>query len=151
MTILLYLPTTMRDKLQNIIDRYEDLQKQSIDMEVISDQARSIAIHKELANTQEKYQLAKDYIQYDTELQEAKNILENESDEEMLELAKEQKKEAENTLSELEEKLKIALLPTDPNDDKNIYLEIRPAAGGDEAGLFATELLRMYLGYAQKK
>ncbi len=142
----------MKDKLQAIIDRYEDLQKQSMDMEVISDQKKSIAISKELSNTAEKYKLSCDWIQANAELNEAKEVLDSgEDDAEMLEMAKEQKKEAEVTLSELEEKLKIALLPTDPNDDKNIYLEIRPAAGGDEAGLFATELFKMYLAYAQKR
>lgn len=69
----------------------------------------------------------------------------------MVEMAKEQLNEANTQLADLEEKLKIALLPKDPNDDKNIFLEIRPAAGGDEAGLFAAELLKAYMLYAQKK
>lgn len=69
----------------------------------------------------------------------------------MIEMAKEELKEADAQLAILEQKIKIELLPKDPNDDKNIFLEIRPAAGGDEAGLFAAELLKMYLGYATKK
>lgn len=141
----------MKDKLQAIIKNYEDLQTQANDIAIISDQKKSIAINRELSNSTTKYKLACNWISANDELEEAKELLEIEEDEDMLEMAKEQKKEAEKKLADLEEKLKIALLPTDPNDDKNIYLEIRPAAGGDEAGLFATELLRMYLAYAQKK
>jgi peptide chain release factor 1 len=90
-------------------------------------------------------------MKYFGQLNEAKSILDEESDEEMIEMAKEQRKEAESQLYEIEEKLKIALLPQDPNDDKNIFLEIRPAAGGDESALFGSELLKMYLAFAQKR
>ncbi len=69
----------------------------------------------------------------------------------MTAMAQEEKTQAQEKLIELEHLLTLELLPKDPNDDKNIFLEIRPAAGGDEAGLFAAELLRMYLGYAQIK
>jgi len=99
---------------------------------------------------QEQYDLAKEYLACNDNLEEAKEMM-NEDDEEIQEMAKEQKKEAENKMQKLDEKLKIALLPQDPNDDKNIFLEIRPAAGGDESALFAAELLKMYLSFAQKK
>ncbi len=87
------------------------------------------------------------------QLDEAKDIIDNKQDydEEMLEMAKEQKSYAEGALEGMEEKVKIALLPKDPNDDKNIYLEIRPAAGWDESWLFAAELLRMYLLYSDSQ
>ena len=78
-------------------------------------------------------------------------MIDTEKDFEMVDMAKEQLKESEARIQDLESKIKVALLPKDPNDEKNIYLEIRPAAGGNEAGLFAAELLRMYLGYAAKK
>jgi len=77
---------------------------------------------------QEKYDLSKEYLNYYGQLEEAKEILNTEKDEDMIEIAKEQKKESEDKLEELEKKIKIALLPSDPNDDKNIFLEIRPAA-----------------------
>ncbi len=123
----------------------------SISPEVIADPKESIRINKEISSMQERYDLAKEYTTLWNQLEEAKEILNTESDEEMLEIAKEQKKESEEKLVEVENKLKIALLPQDPNDDKNIFLEIRPAAGWDEAALFGAELLKMYLAFAQKK
>lgn len=83
--------------------------------------------------------------------QNAQEMLNTETDFDLLEMAKEELEEARNNIEKLDYDLKIALLPKDPNDEKNIYLEIRPAAGGDEAGLFAAELLKMYLTFAQKK
>jgi peptide chain release factor 1 len=100
----------------------------SISPEVVADPKESIKINKEISSMQERYDLAKEYTTLWNQLEEAKEILNTESDEEMLEIAKEQKKESEEKLAEVESKLKIALLPQDPNDDKNIFLEIRPAA-----------------------
>ena len=94
----------------------------------------------------EKYKEYKDTKQT---IEESLEMLEEESDEEMRELAKEELSDARKNLAELEEQLKILLLPKDPNDDKNIVLEIRAGAGGDEAALFAAELLRMYRAYAE--
>ena len=141
----------MIEKLQSIIQKYEALNEQLMQPETASDVQKTIGINKELSNLQESYDLSKSYIKYYDQLQGAKEIIDTESDEEIVEMAKEERKESEKMLEELEEKLKIALLPKDPNDDKNIFLEIRPAAGGDEAGLFAAELLRMYLAFAQKR
>lgn len=141
----------MIEKLQSIINKYEELREQSISPEVLWNQKESIRINKEIAWMQERYDLAKQYIEYWNQLEEAKEILNTETDDEMLEIAKEQKRESEEKLAETEGKLKIALLPQDPNDDKNIFLEIRPAAWWDEAALFGAELLKMYLAYAQKK
>lgn len=141
----------MIEKLNWIIQKYEELMAKSISPEVIADPKESIRINKEISNMQERYDLAKEYITLWNQLEEAKEILNTESDEEMLEIAKEQKKDSEEKLVEVENKLKIALLPQDPNDDKNIFLEIRPAAWWDEAALFGAELLKMYLAYAQKK
>ena len=141
----------MIEKLNWIIEKYEELMAKSISPEVVADPKESIKINKEISNMQERYDLAKEYTTLWNQLEEAKEILNTESDEEMLEIAKEQKKESEEKLAEVEGKLKIALLPQDPNDDKNIFLEIRPAAWWDEAALFGAELLKMYLAFAQKK
>lgn len=141
----------MIEKLNWIIEKYEELMAKSISPEVVADPKESIKINKEISSMQERYDLAKEYTTLWNQLEEAKEILNTESDEEMLEIAKEQKKESEEKLAEVESKLKIALLPQDPNDDKNIFLEIRPAAWWDEAALFGAELLKMYLAFAQKK
>ena len=141
----------MIEKLNWIIEKYEELMAKSISPEVVADPKESIKINKEISSMQERYDLAKEYTTLWNQLEEAKEILNTESDPEMQEIAKEQKKESEEKLAEVESKLKIALLPQDPNDDKNIFLEIRPAAGWDEAALFGAELLKMYLAFAQKK
>ncbi len=141
----------MLDKLSNIEKRYLELRGQSMDPEIISDQKKSIIINKEISNLQDIFDLIQSYKKYNEQVKWAKEIINNESDAEMIEMAKEELKEADAQLAILEQKIKIELLPKDPNDDKNIFLEIRPAAGGDEAGLFAAELLKMYLGYATKK
>ena len=141
----------MIEKLQSIIDKYNELTKLSITPDVVCDQKECIRISREISNMQEQYDLAVEYLKYTAQLDEAKEILNDESDSDMIDMAKEQKKEAESKLDALNEKLKIALLPQDPNDDRNIFLEIRPAAWWDEAALFAAELLKMYLTFAQKK
>jgi len=119
--------------------------------EIASDIKKSIALSKEMNNIKEAYLLAKAYNKFHHQLEEAKELIWEEDDEEMVDMAKEQKKNAENSIERLEGELKLALLPKDPNDDKNIYLEIRPAAWWDEAWLFAAELLRMYLAYATER
>jgi len=141
----------MLDKLANIEKRYLELRDQSMNPEIISDQKKSITINKEISNLQDIYDLIQSYKQADQQNKEAQEMIDTEKDPEMIEMAKEQLKESASIIEDLDQKIKIELLPKDPNDDKNIYLEIRPAAGGDEAGLFAAELLKMYLGYAVKK
>jgi peptide chain release factor 1 len=141
----------MIDKLLPIIQKYEQLRAQSMDQEIISDISKMISLNKEISALQESYDLAQEYKACSQQLDEAKEMLANESDSELLEMAKEEIKQAEKQLPDIEQRIKIALLPKDPNDDKNIFLEIRPAAGGDEAGLFGAELLKMYLGYATKQ
>ena len=141
----------MLDKLSNIEKKYLELREQSMDPEIISDQKRSIQINKDIASMQDLYDLIQDYKKYEEQVKWAKDMLATESDPDMLEMAKEELKSWEVQVEELDKKIKIALLPQDPNDDKDVFLEIRPAAGGDEAGLFGAELLRMYLGYAARK
>jgi len=141
----------MLDKLANIEKKYLDLRDQMMDPEIISDTKKSIQLSKELSSLQEIYDLYQEYKKAYQQKKEAQEMIDTEQDSEMLEMAKEQLKESETIINDLDQKIKVALLPKDPNDDKNIFLEIRPAAGGDEAGLFAAELLKMYLGYAMKK
>lgn len=141
----------MLDKLASIEQKYLELRDQSMDPTVISDTKASIQLHKDISGLQPIYDLYQEYKKAHQLKQEAQEILDSEEDPDMLDMAKEQLKESESLIDVLEQKIKIALLPKDPNDDKNIFLEIRPAAGGDEAGLFAAELLKMYLGYAVKK
>jgi len=97
------------------------------------------------------YDIIQRYKKFDWELKEAEEILKSESDNDLLDMAKEQLVNARIELEKVNKELEVALLPKDPNDDKNIYLEIRPAAWGDEAWLFGTELFRMYMAFAQKK
>jgi peptide chain release factor 1 len=141
----------MLDKLQGIETRYLHLQEQVMEPDVMSDMSRYIAINKEISSLQEVYDLVVSYKKCRAQIDEAKEILANETDAEMIEMAEAELEEAEAQIPDLEQRIKIALLPKDPNDDKDVYLEIRPAAGGDEAGLFATQLLKMYLAYALKK
>ncbi|MFZ2912343.1 MAG: PCRF domain-containing protein, partial [Candidatus Absconditicoccaceae bacterium] len=141
----------MLDKLQSIIKKYETLRNQMMDENIVSDQQKVVAISREMSGLERAYNLSIQYKDYNNQLQEAEDIIKNESDPDIIEMGRQQLQEAKLKLEELDQKIKVALLPKDPMDDKNIYLEIRPAAGGDEAGLFGAELLKMYLGYAQKK
>ena len=141
----------MLEKLGNIEKRYLELREQSMDADVISDNKKSIAINKEISSLQDIYDLIQKYKQANKQHKDAQEMIDWETDHELIDMAKEQLKESEQILEDLDQKIKIELLPKDPNDDKNIFLEIRPAAGGNEAWLFAAELLKMYLGYATKK
>lgn len=141
----------MLDKLQTIITKYETLREQSLQPEIFEDMEKAKKINKELAGLEKTYDLACAYKKVLEAEQGALEILNNENDPDLLDMAKEELEEARAAIEKLDYDLKIALLPKDPNDEKNIYLEIRPAAGGDEAGLFAAELLKMYLTFAQKK
>jgi len=138
----------MLEKLKTIIAEYEALRNQLYDPEVFGDQSKLKTISRKLKSQEKLYDLAVQYISQYNQLSEAKNILETESDPDMMDLAKEQLSQAQSALEPLEELIKLELIPKDPNDDKDIFLEIRPAAGGDEAWLFAWELLRAYLWYA---
>lgn len=123
----------MLDKLSNIEKRYLELREQSMDASVISDNKKSIAINKELSSLQEIYDLIQSYKIAHQQKKEAQEMIDTEKDYEMIDMAKEQLKESESIIEDLDKKIKIELLPKDPNDEKNIFLEIRPAAGGDEA------------------
>lgn len=141
----------MVEKLRQIISEYEALRDQLYDPEVFGDQWKLKVISRKLKSQEKLYDLSVQYCQANDQLTEAKHILETESDPDMMDLAKGEISEAEAKIAPLEEEIKLELVPKDPNDDKDIYLEIRPAAGGDEAWLFAWELLRAYLWYASSQ
>lgn len=118
---------------------------------VYSDLQKTREVNKELSDLEESYHISVALQQALSERDEANDIIATESDSDLVEMAQEQLASASKQIMELEEAFKFALLPRDPNDDKNIFLEIRPAAGGDEAGLFASELFKSYMLYAQKQ
>ena len=139
----------MFEKLEGVALRYEDLSRELMSPDVASDQKRFRALMKEqsdLAPLVETYQA---YKKAGNDVEDAQMLLEEESDEEMRALAKEELAAARQEVSELEERLRVLLLPKDPNDDKNVIVEIRAGAGGDEAALFAGEVYRMYVHYAE--
>ena len=139
----------MFEKMEGVVLRYEDLSRELMSPDVASDPKRFRNLMKEqsdLAPLVETYQA---YKKAGADAEDAQLMLEEESDEEMRALAKEELAAAKKEVSELEEKLRILLLPKDPNDDKNVIVEIRAGAGGDEAALFAGEVYRMYVHYAE--
>jgi peptide chain release factor 1 len=116
------------EKLKRLEDKYQELKEKLYDPTIAGNVDEIVKINKQLSDLEDIHNLYVEYKSVIDQIAEAKQILEEESDEEMIQLAKQQLKEAEEKKEELEQKIKIALLPKDPNDDKNIYLEIRPAA-----------------------
>ncbi len=141
----------MFDKLDDILIHYEELMQELNNPYVVEDQNKFRKLMKEQADLQPLVDAYKEYKDANTTIEDSLSILEEESDEEMRELAKEELSEAKKQVEELETRLKILLLPKDPNDDKNVVVEIRAGAGGDEAALFAAELYRMYCKYAESR
>lgn len=138
----------MYDQLQAIEDRYEELGELLSDPEVISDTQKFMKLSKEEAGTRETVETYRRYKTVVSGIQETEELLGESLDDEMAELAKEELRDLKEEKAQLEETIKILLLPKDPNDDKNIIMEIRGAAGGDEAALFAGDLFNMYQRYA---
>ena len=141
----------MLEKLQTIIDKYEALREESLKPEIFEDMEKAKKINKELSSLEKTYELALAYKKALETERDALDLINNETDQEIVAMAQEELDEVRPQIEEYDRQLTIALLTKDPNDDKNIFLEIRPAAWGDEAGLFASELLKMYLNYAQRK
>lgn len=139
------------DRLQAVEDRYEKLNELLSDPEVVSDAKKLREYSKEQNQLQETVETYREYKKIRSEYQDAKAMLEEKLDPEMREMVKEEVETLEAKLGELEEKLKILLLPKDPNDEKNVIMEIRGAAGGEEAALFAGDLFRMYQRYAESQ
>ncbi|MBQ3584008.1 MAG: peptide chain release factor 1 [Lachnospiraceae bacterium] len=141
----------MFDKLDDLLRRYEELMLELNDPSIANDQQRFRKLMKEQSDLTPIVEAYKEYKKCKETVEESLMILDEESDEEMKELAKEELNDAKARIEELEKELKILLLPKDPNDDKNVIVEIRAGAGGDEAALFAAEIYRMYVHYAEAK
>ncbi|MUK89636.1 peptide chain release factor 1 [Ornithinibacillus sp. L9] len=141
----------MLDRLQSLEERYNKLNELLSDPEVISDTNKLREYSKEQSGLEDVVQAYREYKEVTEQLNDAKEMLEDDLDSEMYEMVKSEITELSATKTELEEKMKILLLPKDPNDDKDVFMEIRGAAGGDEAALFAGDLYRMYSRYAESQ
>ncbi len=141
----------MFDKLEDLLHRYEEIMNELSEPDVASDQKRFTSLMKEQADLTPLVESYKEYKQCNQDVEDSLALLESESDEEMREMLKEELNSGKKRISELEETLKILLLPKDPNDDKNVIVEIRAGAGGDESALFAAEIYRMYMHYADTR
>lgn len=141
----------MFDKIEFIEDKYKELNEKISDPEIINDQAQWQKLMKEQSDLEPVVMKYREYKEAKEQFEGAKEILESSNDEEMRELAKMELSELEPSLEEISEELRVLLLPKDPNDDKNVIVEIRAGAGGDEAALFAGVLFRMYSMYASSK
>ena len=141
----------MFDRLEDILIHFEELQAELSSPYVTEDPARFRKLMKEQADLTPLVETYSEYKAAKQAVEDSLMMLEEESDEEMRELAKEELSDAKKRIEELEHQIKILLLPKDPNDDKNVMVEIRAGAGGDEAALFASELYRMYVHYAESQ
>ena len=141
----------MFDKLDFIVEKYEEMSLKVSDPEIINNQPLWQKYIKDMGEMEPIVKKYAEYKKAKEELADAKEIVEMESDEEMRDLAKMEINDLEDQIEQNEEELKILLLPKDPNDEKNVILEVRAGTGGEEAALFAQELLRMYMRYAERR
>lgn len=139
----------MFDKLEDTERRFEELQAELSEPTVTNDTVRFRKLMKEQNDLSEVVNVYREYKQAKQNIEDSLTMLDTESDEELRELAKEELAQGKLDVERLEQQLKILLLPKDPNDEKNVIVEIRAGAGGDEAALFAAELFRMYQKYAE--
>ncbi len=141
----------MFDKLDDLIRRFEEILNELSEPDVTNDQNRFRSLMKEQSDLTPIVEAYKEYKKCNQDIEDSLMMLEEEKDPDMREMLKEEHNEAKKRVVELEQELKILLLPKDPNDDKNVIVEIRAGAGGDEAALFAAELYRMYAHYVEEK
>ena len=141
----------MFDKLEDLLIRYEEIMGELQEPDVVNDQSRFRKLMKEQSDLTPIVDAYTEYKKCKQDIEDSLSMLEEEKDEEMRELIKETLNDSKKRVEELEQELKILLLPKDPNDDKNVIVEIRAGAGGDEAALFAAEIYRMYVHYAEKQ
>lgn len=141
----------MFDRLEDLLIRLEEILSELQEPDVASDQNRFRKLMKEQNELTPIVEAYKEYKACKQTIEDSLQMLDEETDEEMRELAKEELNDAKARVEELERELKILLLPKDPNDDKNVMVEIRAGAGGDEAALFAAEIYRMYVHYAESR
>ncbi|AVR00591.1 peptide chain release factor 1 [Oceanobacillus sp. M65] len=140
----------MLDRLQTLENRYDKLNEMLSDPEIINDTTKLREYSKEQSGLEDVVQAYREYKDTTSQLQDAKEMLDDNLDSDMYEMVKMEISELQESKVELEEKMRILLLPKDPNDDKNVFMEIRGAAGGDEAALFAGDLYKMYTRYAEQ-
>lgn len=141
----------MFEKLDVVVDKYNELTKLVADPDIISNQS---VWQKHMKEMGEMEPIVKKYTEYKNakeELDFAREMVENESDEEMRDMAKTEISEQESSIENIAAELKILLIPKDPNDERNVILEIRAGTGGEEAALFGADLLRMYMRYAERR
>lgn len=138
-------------KLDGLMSRFEEVSTLITDPNIIADQRRFVKLTKEYKDLNDIIQVRNQYIAALNGLQEAKNILATESDNDMRDMAREEISTCEARIPELEEEIKLLLIPADPQDDRNAILEIRGGTGGDEAAIFAGDLFRMYSKYCETK
>lgn len=138
----------LASKLQPFIDRYDEISALLIKPEILNDVKRITELSKEQSDLEKLVQKARQYLKNLESIEENKALLD---DKELGDLAKEEIKEAEAQNQDLESEIKVLLLPKDPNDEKNIYLELRAGTGGDEAGIFVGDLFKAYVRYAESK
>ena len=141
----------MFDRLEDLLHRYEEIMNELNEPDVTANQERFRALMKEQSDLTPLVEAYREYKKARQDEEDSMALLEEESDEEMRELLKEEHADAKKRIEELEQELKILLLPKDPNDDKNVIVEIRAGAGGDEAALFAAEMYRLYVKYAERR
>ena len=141
----------MFDKLDDLLIRYEEIMNELSEPGAADNQDRFRKLMKEQNDLMPIVEAYKEYKANKQAIEDSLLMLEEETDEEMKELAKEELNASKANVEELEQKLKVLLLPKDPNDDKNVIVEIRAGAGGDEAALFAAEIYRMYVHYAESR
>ena len=141
----------MLERMRAVEDRFEELDRMMADPDVAADYTRVQEMAKEQANLRNVVSLARELREIDGEVGDVRAMLREESDDEIAQLAREEMAELESRRERAELELKLALVPKDPNDEKNVIVEIRAGTGGDEAGLFAADLYRMYSRYAQRQ
>ena len=141
----------MFDRLEDLVIRFEELMGELQEPDVANNQQRFRQLMKEQSDLTPIVEAYKAYKQAKQDIEDCLAMLEEESDEDMRDMLKEELSESKKKVEELEQTLKILLLPKDPNDDKNVIVEIRAGAGGDEAALFAAEMYRLYVHYAESQ
>lgn len=140
----------MFDRLEDLIARYDDIMRELADPEIVNDQNKYRKLMKEQSDLTPIIEAYQEYKKCGQAEADSLDMLESESDEEMRSLLKEELQNSKNRIEELEQQLRVLLLPKDQNDEKNVIVEIRAGAGGDEAALFASEIYRMYARFAER-
>ncbi|MFO8055061.1 MAG: peptide chain release factor 1 [Bacteroidales bacterium] len=143
--------TDMLDKLQEFKQKYEEIEQQMSDPDIIADRKRFVKLSKDYKELEPLVEAWHEYRKLESNIQSAREIINNESDEEFVNMAKEELQQYNKQKAELEEKVKLLLIPKDPQDSRNAVMEIRAGTGGDEAGIFAGDLFRMYSKYIENK